>query len=97
MSFHDPHFTRTVLDSAVLLDTMSGYDPNDPSSLGVTRSKGTRNGREESASLVLPQLLGKESMEWEPQQALEKLLLLQVIMIDDSDPFIKRMEVLRIE
>ena len=56
--------TRSVLDAGVVLDTMSGYDSMDPSSIDV-------DGR------VVTQLLGNDSLEWNIDKKIESLLGMQ--------------------
>lgn len=63
--------TRSVLDAAVLLDTMSGHDENDPSSLLLPEYRG--HG-------VIPQILGEGSDDWDATTHLEALLNYQATL-----------------
>lgn len=61
--------SRGVLDAAVMLDAMSGYDSNDPSSLGAA---GKGNDQK-----ILLDVLGHGSDNWSPTEKLEALMKYQ--------------------
>lgn len=59
-----------MLDAAVLLDSVSGFDEQDPTSLGTRQAQ--MDG--DDGSKVIPQLLGNESSKWTANERLEGLL-----------------------